>query len=54
MAKKWNMLLSRLVAVAAFFLLLVFFIDRGNFWLAVLLPPPLSVLTLFLVRRLIP
>jgi hypothetical protein len=51
---KWHIALSRIIAVIVFFLSLVFFLDRGNFWLAVLIPPPLSVLVLFLVRRLFP
>lgn len=54
MTLKWNILLSRIIAVAIFFLSLVFFIDRGHFWLAIIIPPPLSVVGLFLVRRLVP
>ncbi len=53
MTIKWNILLSRIIAVVLFFLSLVFFIDRGNFWLAIIIPPPLSVVGLFLVRRFI-
>ena len=52
MKLKWNILLSRIIAVAIFSISLVFFIDRGHFWLAIIIPPPLSVVGLFLVRRL--
>lgn len=54
MVKRWNILLSRIIAAAVFFLSLVLFIDRGNFWLAIIVPPPLSVIVMFLTRRLIP
>lgn len=54
MTLKWDILLSRIIAVAIFFLSLVFFIDRGHFWLAIIIPSPLSVVGLFLVRRLVP
>ena len=47
-------MLSRIIAVAIFSISLVFFIDRGHFWLAIIIPPPLSVVGLFLVRRLVP
>lgn len=47
-------MLSRIIAAAVFFLSLVFFIDRGSYWLAIIIPPPLSVVTMLLSRRLIP
>ena len=51
MSDRWTILLSRILAGACYFFSLVFFIDRGQFWMAVLIPPPASVLVLLLVRR---